>query len=61
MNEDSNDIDDTLLKCARHGKVSVTLDIIGIYPMMPTKYSPAKRRELRKFEKKLLNGKKVKI
>ena len=34
-------------------------EVVALYPLMPTKYSPQKRKELRKFEKELLKGKKI--
>lgn len=34
-------------------------EVVALYPLMPTKYSPQKRKELRKFEKELLEGKNI--
>ena len=41
--------------------VNNSKQIISVYPMMPRGYTAVQREKLRKFEKELLKGKRIKI
>lgn len=45
----------------KRNPIKNTKQSIIVYPMMPRGYTAAQRKKLRRFEKELLNGKKVNI